>query len=173
MAAETEQSLTKKLREAHIKTLKSRYNALISEAKTELARVEEDYKSGAKAAYVDTEIKRRDLPAQLAAMGFTGGINDTLAAALTAAYSSELERLATERSRKRQDGLFEISRQTAARDNAVNEYRLRNSLSDARAKKKPVVAEEPPAVEDTQKKQFLGDTNLTLEDLFNIYYDDE
>lgn len=136
----TVDSITSALRAAHTQALKDKYDALISKAHTENARAESDYKQQAGEAYVQTKQKLRLLPQQLAALGIGGQGGEQVASALMSEYSEQLRQLTEDYENSREDGESEIARQTALRDSALREYKLRNAVSDAKSAKSACVS---------------------------------
>ncbi len=124
---------TASLRQAHITALRQKYIDIMEDARLEKEQKQLAYDDAMQAAYVEQMTGIRDMPQQLRAYGFGGGMQENELGEVYMQYQDQIENL----KKNREQFISEYNRiievQTRLRDNAIAEYNAKCALEDAKA----------------------------------------
>ncbi|NLC78147.1 MAG: hypothetical protein GX683_00220 [Ruminococcaceae bacterium] len=123
------------LREAHIASLKGKYEEIMREANEARKEKEQEYMNDAQAAYLEKEKTRKERPQQLRASGISGGASEEEMENIELEYGAELSRLDKERQSYADEYKRVLDKQTRLMNTALREYNARIALEDSAAAK--------------------------------------
>ena len=83
--------------------LRAQYDAAVEQLSRQRPGIDQRFEDGAKEAYIENMMAKRDLPQQLSAQGQTGGLAESSQIALEAAYGNQLRDARRERDRELYD----------------------------------------------------------------------